>query len=136
MSDEFKSLVDTSYDNGNPLWIYNKDYIYGMIPAGGERWIEVSYTFEDPDEPFIKSERNADLSYQFLYEELSKGISFYVEDFNVVSLKNFTKELEGKPGSEKINAIISELISNTNSYSANLPIIKSKGELGTLKEKV
>ena len=38
MSEEFKAIVDSSYDNGQPLWLIVTDYIYGMIPVGGDRW--------------------------------------------------------------------------------------------------
>lgn len=134
--EEFANLVDSSFNKGTPLWIYTKDYIYGMIPADNDRWVEVSYTFEDPQEPLFTTERNADLSFQFLFEELSKGLSFYVKDFNVQKIKDFAKGLEGKPGSGKINAIIEELINNSANYSSNLPIIKNKSELNSLKNKV
>ena len=134
--DDFTNLVDSSFDKGSPLWIYTKDYIYGMVPADNDRWVEISYTFEDPEEPLFTTERNADLSFQFLFEELSKGVSFYVEDFNVQKIKEFAKGLEGKPGSEKINAVITELINNSTNYSSSLPIIKNKNELGSLKNKI
>ena len=136
MSEEFKAIVDSSFDKGTPFWLYTSDYIFGMIPTDNDRWIEVSYTFEDPDEPFYKTERNADLSFQFLLEEVEKGVSFYVEDLKVPLLKEFTITLEGKSGIDKMNAIISELIGNSAKYSANLPIIKSKDQLNLLKEKV
>lgn len=134
--DDFTNLVDSSFDKGTPLWIYTKDYIYGMVPADNDRWVEISYTFEDPEEPLFTTERNADLSFQFLFEELSKGVSFYVEDFNVQKIKDFAKGLEGKPGSEKINAVITELINNSTNYSSSLPIIKNKNELSSLKNKI
>ena len=136
MSEEFKAIVDSSYDKGTPFWLYTSDYIFGMIPTDNDRWIEVSYTFEEPDEPFYKTERNADLSFQFLLEEVEKGVSFYVEDLKVPLLKEFTITLEGKSGTDKMNAIVSELISNSAKYSANLPIIKNKDQLNLLKEKV
>jgi len=136
MSEEFKAIVDSSFDKGTPFWLYTSDYIFGMIPTDNDRWIEVSYTFEEPDEPFYKTERNADLSFQFLLEEVEKGVSFYVEDLKVPLLKEFTTSLEGKSGTDKMNAIISELIDNSAKYSANLPIIKSKDQLNILKEKV
>ncbi|KKN43493.1 hypothetical protein LCGC14_0702520 [marine sediment metagenome] len=135
MSEEFKTIVDSSYDNGTPLWMYTKDYIYGMISAGGDRWTEVSYTFEDPDEPLYTTERGADLSFQFLMEELSKGVSFEVDDLKVPALKEFANGLG--EGSDKINGLIAELINNTSNYTANTDfLIKSKDELGKLKEKV
>jgi len=136
MSEEFKEIVDSSFDKGTPFWLYTSDYIFGMIPTDNDRWIEVSYTFEEPDEPFYKTERNADLSFQFLLEEVEKGVSFYVEDLKVPLLKEFELTLEGKSGTDKMNAIISELIGNSAKYSANLPIIKSKDQLNLLKEKV
>ncbi len=136
MSEEFKALVDSSFDKGTPFWLHTKDYIFGMVPTDNDRWIEVSYTFEDPDEPFFKTERNAELSFQFLLEEVEKGVSFYVEDLKVPLLKEFASSLEGKSGSDKMNAIIAEITNNSDKYSANLPVIKSKDQLNILKEKV
>ena len=138
MSEEFKAIVDSSFNNGTPIWLYTKDYIFGMMPtdSSGSRWTEISYTFNDPDEPLMKSERSADLSYQFLLEEVEKGLSFYVKDFNVNLLKDFTQTLEGKSGSEKMNEIIAELINNASRYSSKLPIIKTKDELNILKQKI
>lgn len=136
MSEEFKAIVNSSYDNGTPFWLYTTDYIFGMIPSDNDRWLEVSYTFEDPDEPLLKTERNAELSFQFLLEEVEKGVSFYVEDLKVPLLKEFALSLEGKSGPDKMKEIISELISNASKYSENLPIIKSKDQLTILNEKV
>jgi len=136
MSEEFKAIIDSSFDKGTPFWLHTSDYIFGMIPSENDRWIEISYTFEDPDEPLFKTERNADLSFQFLLEEVEKGVSFYVEDLKVPLLKDFAASLEGKPGTEKMNLIIAELINNSSRYSPNLPIIKSKDQLNVLKEKV
>lgn len=138
MSKEFKLLVDQSYDNGTPIWLYTKDYIFGMVPVdtSSARWTEISYTFDDPEEPLVKTERNADLSYQFLLEEVEKGVSFYVEDLKVPLLKEFANTLEGRSGPEKMQSLIQELINNNFKYSANFPIVKSKNELGILKEKL
>lgn len=138
MSEEFKALVDESFNKGiDPIWVYTEDYIYGMMPADdqGDRWTEVSYTFE-MDDPLRKSEKNADLAYQFLFEELEKGISFYVEDFNVNKLKEFANSIEGKSGSEKIIALINELNKNAQAYASDLPIIESKENADVLKQKV
>ncbi|HDZ18307.1 hypothetical protein LCGC14_0766240 [marine sediment metagenome] len=136
MSEEFKTIVDSSYDNGTPLWIYTSDYVYGMVPTAGEKWIEVSYTFEDPDDPFAMGEKGADIAYKLMMEEISKGLSFYVEDLKVPALKEFA-EGSGKSGSELIKAVIEEFNSNTANYTANADfLVKSKDELGKLKEKV
>ncbi|MHA1803645.1 MAG: hypothetical protein ACTSU4_03820 [Promethearchaeota archaeon] len=138
MSEELKQIINSSYDNGVPIWIYTQDYIYGLVPADpeGNRWTEYVYTFQEPDEPLEKKERNAGLSYQFLFEEVEKGVSFYVKDLNVLKLKEFVKTIENKPDPEKLKALINELITNAGSYSANLPIIKSKEELSILIEKL
>ena len=135
---DFKAIVESSYDNGSPLWIYTSDYIFGMVPvdASGARWKEISYTFEEPDEPLFVTERAAELSFQFLLEEVEKGVTFYVKDLKIPMFKEYAKTLEGKSGPEKMNAIIAELVNNSAKYSANLPIIKSKDELGTLTSKV
>jgi len=135
---DFKAIVESSYDNGTPFWIYTSDYIFGMVPvdASGSRWKEVSYTFEEPDNPLFVTERAADLSFKFLAEEVEKGVSFYVEDLKIPLFKEFAKTLESKSGPEKMNAIITELMNNSNKYSSNFPIIKSKDELGTITSKV
>ena len=136
MSEEFKATVDSSYDSGTPLWIYTSDYVYGMVPTAGDKWIEISYTFEDPDDPLMKGEKGADFAYQLMMEEISKGLTFYVDDLKVPALKQFT-ETSGKSGSELIKAVIEELINNTANYTANTDfLVKSKDELGKLKEKV
>ena len=137
-AEEFKSIIDTSFDKGfTPIWLYTQDYIYGLVAANktGDRWIEVSYTFAE-EEPLVKTERSADLSYQFLLEEIEKGVSFYVDDLKVPLIKDFSKTLQSKSGPEKINAIIAELINNSSKYSSKLPIINSKEELKILKEKL
>ena len=133
-----KGLIDNSYDNGTPIWLHTSDYIFGMVPVDstGGRWTEISYTFEDPDEPLMKTERSAELSFQFLMEEVEKGVSFYVDDLKVPLIKEFAKALESKSGPEKISALIAELITNSANYSSNFPIIKGKGEVDVLKGKI
>lgn len=138
MSEEFKAIIDSSYDNGTPIWLYTDDYIFGMVPvdASGNRWKEVSFTFAEEDSPLYVTERDANLSFQFLLEEVEKGVSFYVKDLNVLLIKEFTESLEGKSGSDKMTAFVSELTQNASKYSGSLPIVKSKDELGSLKSKV
>ncbi len=135
---DFKLIVKSSFKYGFPFWIYTSDYIFGMIPvdASGARWKEISYTFEEPDDPLFATERTAEVSFQFLLEEVEKGVSFYVDDLKTLLVKEYAKTLEGKSGPDKMNAIIAELINNSSKYSANLPIIKSKEDLGILMSKV
>jgi len=136
MSEEFKTIIDSSFENGTPLWIYTKDYIYGIVPTAGDKWLEVSYTFEDPDEPLMKGEKSPDFAYQLMMEEISKGVTFYVEDLKVPLLKEFSGGT-GKSGTDLIIAVIEELINNTSKYTSNTDfLIKSKDELGKLKDKL
>ncbi len=136
MSEEFKNIVDSSFDNGTPLWIYTKDYIYGILPTVSDKWLEVSYTFEDPDDPLMKGEKGADFAYQLMMEEISKGVTFYVEDLKGPLLKEFAGG-SGKSGSDLIIAVIDELVSNTSKYTSNTDfLIKNKGELDKLKQRV
>ena len=136
MSEEFKTIVDSSYEFGTPLLIYTKDYIYGIIPTAGDKWLEVSYTFDDPDDPLRKGEKGADFAYQLMMEEISKGVTFYIEDLKGPLLKEFAGRT-GKSGSELISAVIEELINNTSKYTSNTDfLIKSKDEIGKLKEKL
>ncbi|UCC18966.1 MAG: hypothetical protein JSV62_12775 [Promethearchaeota archaeon] len=136
MSEEFKKIIDSSFDNGTPLWIYTNDYIYGMVPTSSNKWLEVSYTFEDPDEPLMKGEKSPDFAYQLMMEEISKGVTFYIADLKVPLLKEFAGGT-GKSGSDLIVAVIEELINNTSKYTSNTDfIIKNKDELSKLKEKV
>lgn len=136
MSEEFKAIIDSSFEFGNPLIIYTKDYVYGMIPTAGDKWLEVSYTFDDPDEPLIKGEKGADFAYQLMMEEISKGVTFYVEDLKGPLLKEFAGGT-GKSGSELIKIVIDELINNTSKYTSNTDfLIKNKDEISKLKEKL
>lgn len=136
MSEEFKTIIATSFDNGNPLWLVTSDYVYGMVPAGGDRWTEISYTFEDPDDPLIKSEKGADLAFQLMMEEISKGLTFYVEDLKVPQLKAFA-EGSGKSGSDLITTVIQELINNTATYTSNTDfLVKSKDDLDKINSKL
>ncbi|MFX1504405.1 MAG: hypothetical protein ACFFDH_25825 [Promethearchaeota archaeon] len=136
MSEQFKKIVDSSYDNGTPLWIYTTDYIYGIVPTEGNKWLEVSYTFDDPDDPLLTGEKSPDFAYQLMMEEISKGLTFYVEDLKVPLLKEFAGGT-GKSGSGLISIVIEELINNTSKYTDNTDfLIKNKDELGKLKGKV
>jgi len=136
MSEEFKTIIDSSFDNGIPLWIYTKDYIYGMVPTSSDKWLEVSYTFEDPDDPLMKGEKSPDFAYQLMMEEISKGVTFYIEDLKVPLLKEFAGGT-GKSGSDLITTVIEELINNTSNYTNNTDfLIKSKDQLDKLKERI
>jgi hypothetical protein len=138
MSEEFLEIVETSFDKAmKPVWIYTEDYIYGLVPADdeGKRWTEVVYTPAE-DDPLRKGEKSASFAYQLLFEELTKGLPYYVKDFKVVDFKQFDSKIEGKSGPEKMKAVVEELIQNSAKYSEHLQIVKNKDGLDVLKEKV
>jgi len=84
----------------------------------------------------MKGEKGADFAYQLMMEEISKGVTFYVEDLKGPLLKEFAGG-SGKSGSDLIIAVIDELISNTSKYTSNTDfLIKNKGELDKLKQRV
>lgn len=138
MSKETKEILDSAFDNGTPFIIYTDDYIYGLIPldAEGSRWKEISYMFEGEGDNLETREMAAELSFQFLCEEVEKGLSHYLEDLNVNKVKEFVNSIKEKSGEEKIKAIINELINKSANYSASMPIIKTKADLQNLKDKL
>ena len=129
-------LLDSSFDNGTPFLIYTSDYIYGLIPVDpeGKRWREISFMFDEKE--LETREMAAELSFQFLMEEVEKGLSHYVEDLNVIKIKGFSETIKDRSGEEKIRVIIQELINNAGSYSSSLPIVKSQADIQALKSKV
>lgn len=135
MSDEINGILDSSFDNGIPFLIHTSDYIYGLVPLdpNASRWKEVSFMFDGAD--LETREMAADLSFQFLLEEMEKGLSHYCPDLKVLDIKGFVETVKDKSGEEKIKAIIQELINNSSAYSSALPIIKSKDEIAALKGK-
>ncbi len=138
MSKEIIEILDVAFDYGTPFLIYTEDYIYGLIPidAEGSRWKEISYMFIGEGGDLETREMAAELSYQFLCEEVEKGLSHYLKDLKVNNVKEFVNSIKEKSGEEKIKAIIDELINKSANYSASMPIIKSKADLQILKNKL
>ncbi len=138
MGKKILEILDTAFDIRTPFIVYTSDYIYGLVPldAEGKRWKEISYMFEGEKDNLETREMAAELSFQFLCEEIEKGLSHYVEDLNVIKIKEYIISLKEKSGEEKIKIIIEELIAKSTNYSASMPIIKSKEELQILKDKI
>lgn len=138
MGNEILKIIDTAFDIRTPFIVYTIDYIYGLVPLDteGKRWKEISYMFEGEKDNLETREMAAELSFQFLCEEVEKGLSHYVEDLNVNKIKEYIESIKDKSGEEKIKMIIEELIAKSTDYSASMPIIKSKEELQVLKDKI
>ncbi|MHA1734227.1 MAG: hypothetical protein ACTSU5_20000 [Promethearchaeota archaeon] len=128
--DQFFSEVEGSYDNGTPFVEYTDDYIYALVPLGGGKWKEIVLMKED--DSVEESEMDSDRAFLMLMEEVEKGLPGYVEDFKVLYIKEFREGLSGS-SEDKINAVIQELLTNGAKYSDNLPVVKSKDELGSIK---
>ncbi len=129
--DQFFSEVEASYANGTPFVEYTDDYLYALIPTGGDKWKELVLMKEEND--LSADEMDADRAFLMLMEEVEKGLPGYLEDFKVLYIKEFREGLEGKSGGEKVTAVINELYTNPTKYSDNLPVAKSKDELAALK---
>jgi uncharacterized protein YktA (UPF0223 family) len=132
--DKLITLLDGAFSNGTPFIGYTADYVYALIPLGGGKWNEVSFDIQsgELDERTI----NSTIAFRMLMEEIEKGISQELEDFMLGKFKEFKESIASKPDEEKLTSIIKELITNTNVYSAKLPIVKSKDGIGAVKSKL
>ncbi|MHA1820082.1 MAG: hypothetical protein ACTSU2_08430 [Promethearchaeota archaeon] len=123
--------LDKAFDNGTPFIDYTSDYVYCLIPLGGGKWKEISYMI--PDKELEEREFDDAKAYRMLLEEVEKGLAGDIEDFMLNDFRAFKEGLGDKPDSKKINDIIKELIENTEKYSKNLPIVKTKEDIEKVK---
>jgi hypothetical protein len=133
MSEEFSSILDSSFANGQPFIDYTEFYCYVLAPQGDGTWLEAS--FDLGEKSVEKRQLSATKAFNNLCEELEKGISEAVEDFQLFKWKEFKKTLTGDDNS-KVIAAISEVSGHVSSYSANLPVITSAEELDKIKGKL
>lgn len=132
--DKLIAILDGAFNSGTPFICYTNDYVYALIPLGGSQWNEISFDIQggEMDERKI----NSTIAYRMLIEEIEKGVSQELEDFMLGKFKEFKESIATKPEEEKLQLIIKELITNTNTYSAKLPIVKNKDGLSAVKSKL
>ena len=133
MSEEFSSILDGAFANGQLFIDYTDFYCYVLAPQGDGTWLEASYDLEEKS--VEKRTLSATKAFNNLCEELEKGLSEGVEDFNVFKWKEFRTALSGEDN-EKVQAAITEIIGNASNYSANLPVIASADGLDIVKGKL
>ena len=129
------AILEGAFDKGVPFIDYTPNYIYCLIPTDDEdKWLEVSYDIpsKELDERSLTTEK----AYAMLCEEVEKGISMEITDFMLAKFKEFKESIKDKSNKEKIIGIINELVTNTASYSQNLPVITKKESLDLVKGKV
>ena len=132
--EKIKSILDASFENGTPFIDYTSDYIYCLIPTSDSaKWKEVSYDISGAE--LEEKELDSKLAYAMLCEEIEKGLSMYIEDFNVLKFKEFKESIKDKPDAEKISSVITELTTNGSNYSQSLQVAK-KDNLDLVKDKV
>ncbi len=134
--DEFIAILDKSFANGTPFIDFTNDYIYILTSndAAGEEWTEAVYLKEDSS--VEKRVFKAEKAWAMFLEEFEKGLAGFVEDLMVGHIKEVREKLAAKPAPERIKGLIADVVANPTSYSANLPIVKNQGEIGTVKQKM
>ena len=110
-----------AFDNGTPFIDYCKDYVYAMIPddADGNNWKEFSYITEDGQ--LSKNERDSEMAYLVIKEEVVRGLPEVVEGLNVNEIQDITDSHVNDP-----KAVIGDLISK---LPANVPSTRTKDDL-------
>jgi len=134
--DEYIAILDKSFTNGTPFIDYTGDYVYILMPndPAGAEWTEAVYLKEDSS--VEKRVYKAEKAWAMLLEEFEKGLAGSVEDLMVGHIKEVREKFAAKPAPERIKSLITDIIGNPKSYSTNLPIVKNKGELSAVKQKL
>ncbi len=117
----YTEMLQQAFTQGTPFINYTEFYSYALIPQGGGKWLEVSYDFEDHE--FLENHIISGVeAFQNFCEEIEKAMSSELEVFY---LNRWTEFKEGLSGSEeeKLIALISELVSNPETYAENLPVV-------------
>src|SRR4030042_3647066 len=134
--DEFIAILDKSFAHGTPFIDYTGDYVYILMPndPAGEEWTEAVYLKEDAsvEKKLLKAEK----AWAYFLEEFEKGLAGSGEDLMVGHIKEVREKFAAKPAPERIKSLITDIIGNPKSYSANLPIAKDSADLGTIKQKL
>ena len=129
--EEFISILNGSFANGAPFIGWTQDYAYSLIPLGGGSYREISFDLHDK-EVMEDGQINVDKAYLRFLEEMEKGLGMDIEDFMLVKFKQFKEQVEGKSSQDKLNSLVGKLMSEPETFSKNLPIIKNQGDLGRL----
>lgn len=132
--DKLSAILDSSFDNGTPFIDYTSNYVYCLIPLKDGSWKEVSYVI--PDAELDERALNATKAFRMIVEEVEKGISSDIEDFMLGDFRDFRNSIDSTPDEDKIMTIIKELTENGEKYSKNLPIVKTKADLDSVKAKL
>jgi hypothetical protein len=131
--EEYDAILNSSFDKGTPFINITEFYSFALIPMGGDKWAEISYDLEEKS--VERRELSSTKAFNMLCEEIEKGMSEAVEDFMLIKWKEFKGTLSGSD-EDKIKAAIAELTSHPTTYSANLPVVLNKDDLGKVKSKI
>ena len=108
-----------AFNNGTPFIDYCKDYVYAMIPESDDNWKEYSYITEDGQ--LSKNDRDPEMAYLVIKEEVVRGLPEVVEGLNVTDIQEITDSHLNDP-----KAVIDGLIAK---LPANVPIVRNKDDV-------
>jgi hypothetical protein len=134
--DEMIEILDSSFANGTPFIDFTDDYVYVLKAddPDGSTWTEAVYMKEDAE--VEKRTFPAEKAWAMFLEEFEKGLPGVVEDLSVAHIREVIEGIGDVAAAEKIKALIADVVANSGSYSANLPIAKSEGDLDSIKGKL
>ncbi|HMF33356.1 MAG TPA: hypothetical protein VKK79_18160 [Candidatus Lokiarchaeia archaeon] len=134
--DEMIEILDSAFANGTPFIDFTDDYVYVLKPedADGSTWTEAVYMKEDSE--VEKRTFPAEKAWAMFLEEFEKGLPGCVDDLSVAHIREVREGFGNMPAAEKIKALIADVTANAGSYAANLPVIKSQGEIEDVKGKL
>ncbi|MFX0100109.1 MAG: hypothetical protein ACFFCS_11055 [Candidatus Hodarchaeota archaeon] len=108
-----------AFSNGTPFIDYCKDYVYAMIPEADGNWKEYSYITEDGQ--LTKNDRDPEMAYLVIKEEVVRGLPEVVEGLNVTEIQEITDSHLNDP-----KAVIADLIAK---LAANVPVVRSEADV-------
>jgi hypothetical protein len=131
--EEYIAILDSSFANGTPFINYTEFYSYALIPQADGKWLEISYDFEEKS--VDKRELVGSKALMNLWEEIEKGLSEAIDDFQLFKWKEYKKTIPGSDD-DKVKGSIKELTANGAAYSKNLPVVSKKEDLDKVKAKL
>lgn len=130
---DYIKILDTAFNSGIPFINITEFYSYALIPQGPDKWLEVSYDLEEksPETRVLNSTK----AFNMFCEEVEKGLSEAIPDFQLFKWKEFKNKLTGSD-EVKLTTAIKEITANASSYSSKLPVVLHKNDLAKVTDKI
>ncbi|MHA1369168.1 MAG: hypothetical protein ACTSRA_05595 [Promethearchaeota archaeon] len=113
--------LEESFNNGTPFISYCDNYVYVIYPKDpdGNTWMEYSFMRETGE--IEKNERDKEMAFLVIKEEVARGLPELLPDLNVKPVLEITEKHVNDP-----QGLILELIANVD---PRVPVVRSKDEL-------